>query len=662
MIQVNSSQFNYQYGDQMHFPYSIASLVAYIKHKTNLGNNFKFEKTFVSRHKVDEYISQCKNTEILLCSCYVWNWELQTYLAEEVKKINPNCLIIFGGPHVPNDIRGFFEKYPYVDILVHGEGELILTNIFSSYLKDKNFFDVKGISTKDFTNPPQFRVDNLDELPSPYLTDVVWDLVDKNSGIRWIASWETNRGCPYECTFCDWGDSRFTNIRKFSIERLMKEIEWFENNGTVYINCCDANFGIFVERDLQIATKLKEMALRRKESGNEMRLFAVSWAKNTTEKIMPIAQQLKDGGILGAVTLAVQSLDPETLNIIKRANIKFDNFSNLTEDFRKNRIPTYTELILGLPGETVETFKTGLETLIHTKIDSVFVFRCTILPNAPMNVPSYREQYKIKTTRSPLMLRHSSIHDRGIQEYEYVVTETISHTVDELKEMNLYTWAFLTLQNLGLLEHISEFYNKFHKMHYMKFYETFLEFCRTSNSLFAQEYEKIIKFIDTGFSGNGWNHTDKNLGEIIWEIEEGSWLRLAYDKSELLLDIDKFLSFIEEKHGFGTNQDMLNDLARFQTFVLSPRNDFNKIRSENFHFNWKEFLLNGGELKSQRIHYWCKNLVFEKDPIKWNYETIFYGRRNRLHKCPLEKLKTGNDGKEYSTIDIFDEKPIPQIS
>ena len=56
MIKVNTSQFNYQYGNQIHFPYSIASLVSYVNNIDSLKNKFKFEKTFVFRTKVDEYI------------------------------------------------------------------------------------------------------------------------------------------------------------------------------------------------------------------------------------------------------------------------------------------------------------------------------------------------------------------------------------------------------------------------------------------------------------------------------------------------------------------------------------------------------------------------------------------------------------------------------
>ena len=57
MIKVNSSQFNYQYGDQIHFPYSIASLVSYIKSKSELAEKFNFEKSFVFRNKVENYIN-----------------------------------------------------------------------------------------------------------------------------------------------------------------------------------------------------------------------------------------------------------------------------------------------------------------------------------------------------------------------------------------------------------------------------------------------------------------------------------------------------------------------------------------------------------------------------------------------------------------------------
>ena len=641
MIKVCSSQYNYQYGNQIHFPYSIAVLYSYTKSKPSLFNNFKFEKTYVFRDSIDNDIKKTKDADILLCSCYVWNWEITLHLANEVKKINPSCLVIFGGPQVPNDIDGFFEKYPFVDILVHGEGEYILENIFNAYLTNKDFSNVNGISTKTFRTQPQERINDLSDLPSPYLTNDIWDLVDKIDEINWDVCWETNRGCPYQCTFCDWGSATFTKVRKFIEERLYKEIEWFGDNKIIYIDCCDANFGILQERDLKLASKLKEVALQK----GFPKKVRPAWAKNTTEKILPIARELKDGGILGAVTLAVQSLDQNTLNIIKRANIKFDKFSDLTISFRLNDIPTYTEIIIGLPGETLESYKRGLDIIANTKIDTVFIYNCSVLPNAPMNEPAYREKYKIKIIRSPVMLVHSSIHKRGIQEYEDIVTSTYSYTVDELKEMRLYSWAFLTFQNLGILEYISRYYNQTYNIPFMKFYEILLECCSSKKSIFKDEYEKVVEYIDIGHSGKGWDHFDPNLGEIIWPIEEASWLRLAHNEERLRDGIHYFLTYLEDKLGLHSSKNLLSDLIRFQTFLLMKKDDVDEIKSGTFEYDWKNFFINNDNVvKKKNCDYFFKNKVMESDFKNWCREAIWFGRRSNKFKCNPEHLHENKDG------------------
>ena len=626
-------------------------MVTYVKTNEKIKNNFKFEKSFVFRTEVEEYIKECYDADVLLCSCYVWNWEITKYLASEVKKINPNCTIIFGGAQIPDLAQDFFKQHPYVDIIAHGEGEYILENILTAYLKDKDYSQVKGIETKEFRNQLQERINELDNLPSPYLTNTVWDLVEKVDGIRWIVGWETNRGCPYACTFCDWGSATFTKVRKWEESRLFKEIEWFAENKIPYIDCCDANFGIFQERDFRIAEKLKEVALKT----NYPERVRPAWAKNSSEKIIPIAKQLQDGGILGAVTLAVQSLDPDTLKIVKRANIKFDTFSELASTFRKNGIPTYTELIMGMPGETLQSFKDGLDSIAMTKVDTVFIYNCTVLPNAPMNVPEYREKYKIKIVRSPIMLVHSSIHNRGThQEYEEIVVETSTCSCEDLKETYLHSWCFLTLQSLGILKHIATYYNIVHNIRYTKFYEVFMEFCRTAKSIFSDEVNHVIEFRDGGYTGKGWDEYDPKLGDIMWPIEEASWLRLTYNKEKFHQDAERLVSFIDKKFNLNTPEKLLNDLVKFEVFTLSIRDNKDEVKSENFEFDWKNFFTNdGNELKQIPKRYHYKNLVIENDPIMWGYKTIWYGRRAGNYKCQLQKLQED----EVSISDSNKDKP-----
>jgi radical SAM superfamily enzyme YgiQ (UPF0313 family) len=634
-IKVNSSQFNYKYKKRIHFPFSISLLVTYLKSKTKINENCKFEKSFIFRDEVEKNIQQCKDSDILMCSCYVWNWEVTTHLAREVKKINPNCTIIFGGPQVPDISDGFFEKYPFVDIMCHGEGELIIENIFNAFLKDKDYSNVLGIETKKLKNSLQPRIDNFSDLPSPYLTNTIWELVEKREDVEYVGSWETLRGCPYACTFCDWGSATAAKVKKFQDDRIDKEIEWFAENKIAYIDCCDANFGLFQERDLKIAEKLSAVALKK----GYPQTFHPTFAKFSSERLIPIAKTLQSSGLLRAVTLAVQSMDEATLDIIKRANVKFDEWSALTKSFRDAEIPTYTELIMGLPGETVDSFKEGLEIIImDSKIGSIYMYNCAVLPNAPMNVPEYREKHKIKTLRSPIYLQHSAVHERGMPEYEYLAVGSFSSTLDDLKEMYLYSWTIQTFHSLGILEYIASYFHTVKNTRYRDFYETFLEFMRTQESYFSKEYSFIIKYIDKGYSGNGWDHHDPNLGEIYWPVEEATWLRITDKKSRLVKDIKKFIEFFQNKFNYDIPSNTIEDLVKFQVFLLSFYDDL-EIKTENFEYDWKGFFMERKLLKksSQKYHY--KKQIEEKDKILWGWQAVFTGRPGRKYKFDPERLE-----------------------
>ena len=636
MYKVSSSQFNYLYGDQIHFPYSIGRLVTYVKTNKNINSQFKFDRTFIFRDQLNNYVEQSYDSDILLCSCYVWNWEVTKQLAKKVKATNPNCLIIFGGPQVPNRTENFFEENPFVDIIVHGEGEIVLENILTAYIKDKDFSKINGIEMKDYRTPPNPRIKDVNILPSPYLTNLILDLVEQKTDIKYIAAWETNRGCPYPCTFCDWGSLTNSKVTNWSEEQLLKEIDWFAQNHITYIDCCDANFGIFQERDYRIASKLKEVALK---TGYPEK-FRAAWAKFASEKIIPIAKQLQEGKVLKAVSLALQSLDEETLEIVKRANIKFDNFSELTETFRKNKIPTYTELIMGLPGETLESWKKGLEILASgSQVGSIYIYNCGVFVNAPMNEPTYMKFHDIKTIRSPIFLAHTSIHDRGIPEFEYITISSKSFSTDDLKEIYLFSWLFQTFHSLGIFEYITKYYHDEKKLLYVKFYEIFLDYCKKENSIFSDEYNKVIDYIDNGYSGKGWNHYDPNLGDIFWPIEEATWLRLVLSK-KLMEHTKSFLKFLEETLNFDTPDEILNDLIKFQIFLITTRQD-SEIKSARFHFNWKNYFINGSKLKQIENDYNYKNLVIEHDQILWGYKTIWYGRQSKSYKLHPEALEEG---------------------
>ena len=517
-----------------------------------------------------------------------------------------------------------------MDIIVHGEGELILENLLAEYLNKKDYTKVKGISTKEFTTLPQDRIANFEGMPSPYLTNTVWDLVDKVDGIQWIVSWETNRGCPYACTFCDWGSATATTMRKWSDERLYKEIEWFADNKIPYIDCCDANFGIYRDRDLKISKKLTEQ----KSKKGFPETFRTNWAKVSSEKIIPLAKELQSVDLLNAVTLSLQSLDANTLKIIKRANLKFDTFSSLTTSFKDAGIPTYTELIMGLPGETLDTFKKGLETALGDEdLGAILLYNCGLLPNAPMNYPDYREKYKLKAIRSPVFLQHSPKDERGIQEYENILIETSSYTLEDLKKMYRLSWVIQTFHSFGILEYIAKYYQKTYEITLMKFYESILEYGQTNQTFFSNEYNLLEKHIEEGYSGKGWAHYDINLGDISWPFEEASVARfLKLDSNILYKEINKFVEFFENKIGVNSKINVLSDLIKFQIFLLTTRDHLEEMKNEKFMFDWKNYFTNQTELKYMIKEYNYKNQITEKDPVKWTWEVVWFGHKEIKYK------------------------------
>ena len=75
------------------------------------------------------------------------------------------------------------------------------------------------------TGPSQ-RIMDLSEVPSPYIMGLFDHLDEMYPGKIWNAVIETNRGCPFMCTFCDWGGTTFSKVKKFGLNALKKNLDW----------------------------------------------------------------------------------------------------------------------------------------------------------------------------------------------------------------------------------------------------------------------------------------------------------------------------------------------------------------------------------------------------------------------------------------------------
>jgi hypothetical protein len=244
---------------------------------------------------------------------------------------------------------------------------------------------------------------------------------------------ETNRGCPYGCTFCDWGSATASRIRKFDLDRVMAELEWCAKNRIHTISVADANFGIF-ERDIAIAQRVAEL----KAEYGYPQLFATNYAKNTVKHLRPIIEVLATSDIIIEGKVSLQSMDTDTLLTIKRSNIKVEKYNDLADEFRKAKLPLSVDLMMGLPGATAGGFRNDLQECIDREMPAI-VHTTTLLANSPMNEPSYREEHGIVALPGE------------------VVDRAKTFTNDEYQKMQLLRGVYLLCDKYGVLRQVASY-------------------------------------------------------------------------------------------------------------------------------------------------------------------------------------------------------------
>jgi tRNA A37 methylthiotransferase MiaB len=156
--------------------------------------------------------------------------------------------------------------------------------------------------------------------------------------------WETNRGCPFACCFCDWGVRTKNKVRLHSPGAGRRRNRHMAEKGVADIYITDSNFGLF-KRDLEIARLLVDA---RHRTGFPKRV-RIQFAKTSNETVFAISRLLFENDMLWGTTLSMQSVDLDVLAAVSRPHVDIDTYADLKNRYQRHHIPTYTELILGLP-------------------------------------------------------------------------------------------------------------------------------------------------------------------------------------------------------------------------------------------------------------------------------------------------------------------------
>lgn len=434
-IDVVLAQPGFQTGptQSWYLPYTIGCLWAYASHDPFIKKNVNIVELIWGRNIIDQQIKSWQNIDVLFCSVYLWNDNYCKELSIATKEKFPNVKIIWGGPQCDHTCPDIFKKQPYIDAIAVSEGEQTFKEILERIIYNKKIDDVESCLINNNGQPNMNKLRpraSLDGYPSPYLTGVFDEIVDKNPTVSWSTILETTRGCPYSCTFCDWGSLTSAKLKTFEILKVEEELKWINDHNIKFIALADANFGIFKERDLEIAKTIRR---------TNPQLEGLSWnpPKNKTISIIEIAQELKDINHNG-VALSVQSLDPHTLQAIKRSNMEINDIGKIIIELEKHNIKYYTDLILGLPGETLQSFKKNIWTMYENNLHtSIGVYMLTMAVNAELNL-TQKQEYEMKTKNIKC----------GEGNYIDEYTPVVVSTKDMSYEDYLDAWQFVKVQRI----------------------------------------------------------------------------------------------------------------------------------------------------------------------------------------------------------------------
>ena len=441
-----------------YLPYSIALLQTFVEAHAADSARYSFLPPVWLREPRARILPRLEPADVLGFSIHVWNSRFTLALAEAAHHQNPHALILFGGPHVPERAEAFLREHPFIDLVVHGEGEEVLLQLLEGYdpaQPDCMGWDaIPGISWIDsegsfHTNGKAARVKTLEQVPSPYLEGYFEPLLAAHPQQQWVAIWESNRGCPFSCSFCDWGTIN-SKVLRFEMDRLQAEIEWFGQHGIQFVYCIDANFGI-LPRDIDIARRLIQSKLRH---GYPLSVL-VQMTKNQTERAFTAFKELTDAGMLPKIPLSLQSVTPTVLKDIKRDNISQEMYHELLKRFVNAGISTYTDILVGLPGETFDSFAEGISRIItQGQHEDVRFWNSYLLPNAEMSQPEYRAKYGIESVEIPYMVPFSEATPPidGIHEMFEMVVRTETMTREDWAKMRALAWMSQVLYFSGFLQ------------------------------------------------------------------------------------------------------------------------------------------------------------------------------------------------------------------
>tara|TARA_R110001599_G_scaffold50839_8_gene143144 strand:+ start:12568 stop:14574 length:2007 start_codon:yes stop_codon:yes gene_type:complete len=628
------------FANQVYLPYSTGVVASYAFANQAVADNYELKKWFYYRQPHEEIVSEIHEPDVIGFSCFIWNWNINLKIAKGIKEKYPGCLIVFGGQQQPlaDRVGNFFEDHPYVDILVHGEGEVTFVEILEQKLaQNPDYKSIAGITFFDgkVQHPqiPRSRLKDIKSYESPYLNGFYDKLVSENdSGLEYSAIVESARGCPFQCAFCEIGEKYYTKVYK-NYDKIKQEIDWITENKIEYITDANSNYGMYYDLDMDLSLYVKS----KKEETGYPHAFRVTWVKGQADRVLEIAKVLEDAGCQKGMTIALQSMNADVLKAVKRKNVDGGKLKEFVEMYESKNISSYVELIWGLPEETVETFVDGVCKIIeldyHNYLD---IHLMTALVNTPFSRPEFINKYGIEVSVTQPRFHHRHIDGKLSEDTSKFVTKTDTFTHEQWLEGHQFRWLVIFGHYLGPTQFISRFLRNHLGITYKQFYTSLLEYVNVNKdkgSFLSDEHHLILHNMKSILQNDRhWGIVVPEVSEINWSVDESTAIKVALDYESFEKDITNFLI---NHLKISLEEEVLQELLMYQHARLNhPRE---RVQSRSFGYNIHNVIEQKAALKKEQ-----NDIEFIGSGIQENYEwakkVLWHSRRTGGYKSIVQEV------------------------
>lgn len=370
------------------------------------------------------------NPKILGLGIYIWNTTQSKELVSILKKINPNLIIILGGPEVSYETNQQ-QITRLADYVICGEGDFLFYDLCRRLLSNE--------TPSEKIIPASLPEISKIKMPYSYYSD-------EDIRNRYVYV-EASRGCPYKCEYCL--SSLDKSVRNFDLNNLLNEFEGLIQKGARNFKFIDRTFNL----SPSISQKILNYFLDRSSLGLFLHFEMVPDRLPTD--LREIIKKFPKGSL--QFEIGIQTWNPIVAQLISRRNdlIKTkDNIKFLSEETNTH---LHTDLIVGLPGENIDSFAKGFDQLVEIGAHEIQVGMLKRLRGAPI-------------------IRHDTAYGMIYQEqapYQILQTKDISYL--EMQKMSRFAKYWDLIGNSGNFNNTITYLKETAKIENKSFFSSFFD-------------------------------------------------------------------------------------------------------------------------------------------------------------------------------------------